>query len=406
MKKIIISLVVLAMMATGCQAPDDKEEKPVVTQEQKTMVDARNELTFKLLNKIYSQDVYANMAISGISAHVALSMVANGAQMPCLTEILSTLGIDKINITDVNLQNRTFLGKAYGEDIEMVNSNSMWVGKDANVVADFSDTMKKSYNAAVEPIDFADEKSPDKINDWVSKSTNGKISKLVTYEEIKDALLMLINALYLKAPWTEQFEVEATSDKDFTKLDGSKKSVRMMTRTGFYRYRRGEGFGIARIPFGKNEELAMYVVLPDAAEGLVNLIDFFDRENFELQLLKMKGKELQLSMPKVKFEFETDLVPMLKKLGMVAVFDPSTSDLSGMVSNPSNAYISLIKHKTFIDVHEGGIEAAAVTAVEMVAGAAPGEEGPEEFVVDHPYMFLIRDEVSGDVLFASCVTNP
>ena len=111
-------------------------------------------------------------------------------------------------------------------------------------------------------------------------------------------------------------------------------------------------------------------------------------------------------MPKTKVEYEADLVPLLKKMGMNAIFDSTISDLSGMVANPQNAYVSLIKHKTYINIDEAGTEAAAVTAIGMVGSAAPGEDKPKEFKVDHPFMMIIRDEGTGEVVFSAFVTEP
>ena len=410
MKKVVFTIVAVALLFTGCGAKEEEkkeEEKPVVSKEQTELVNIQNDFTFSLLSRLYNEDNYTNTSISGLSAHIALCMVANGAASPCLEEILTTIGLDGLDIDKVNQTNNAFLFKKYGEDITITNSNSMWVTKDTKVAPEFADKMSKMYGAKTDVIDFSDEKSPDTINGWVAKSTNNKISKLVNYDEIKDALMLLLNALYLKAPWTTQFDPEATSDMKFTLLDGKPKNVKMMSRESVYKYHKGEGFQIVRIPYGKNEELAMYVVLPESLDGLINLVQMFDRKTLDIELAKMKEKPLQFKMPKINFEYETNLIPTLKKMGMNAVFDPSTSNLSNMIVPPPEAFISLIKHKVFMDVNEGGTEAAAVTSIGMVGSAAPGEENkPDEFICDHPYMFLIRDEVSGQLLFASCAVNP
>ncbi|MBP7733747.1 MAG: serpin family protein [Caldisericia bacterium] len=406
-KKIGIMMICILLITPGCAKQEEKqEEKPVVTQEQSDLVAAENDFAFSLLTKLYGQDTYTNTSISGTSAYIALCMLANGAKSPCLEEMMTAMGLDGQDIKAINQFNSKFIHKQYGDDISIVNSNSIWVGKDAMIVDDFANTVKTQYSATAEKIDFSDEKSPETINSWVEKSTNGKIKDLVNYDEIKDALMMLINALYLKAPWTNTFNPKLTSDQDFVTLPGKPVKVKMMNRLGFYQYHKGDGFDIVRLPYGQKEELAMYIVLPEAKDGLITLSEFFDRKEFELQLAKMKDTEINLQLPRTKIEFEADLVPLLKKMGMNAIFDGSISDLSGMIANPQNAFVSLIKHKTYINIDEAGTEAAAVTAVEMVGSAAPGEKEPKEFKVDHPFMTIIRDEATGEVVFSAFVTEP
>lgn len=406
-KKIGIMMICILLITPGCtKQEEEQEEKPVITQEQSDLVAAENDFAFSLLTKLYGQDTYTNTSISGTSAYIALCMLANGAKSPCLEEMMTAMGLDGQDIKTINQLNSKFIHKQYGDDINIVNSNSVWVGKDAMLVDDFANTMETQYSATAEKIDFSDEKSPETINGWVEKSTNGKIKDLVSYDEIKDALMMLINALYLKAPWTNTFNSKLTSDQDFVTLPGKSVKVKMMNRVGFYQYHKGDGFDIVRLPYGQKEELAMYIVLPEAKDGLITLSEFFDRKEFELQLAKMKDTEINLQLPRTKIEFEADLVPLLKKMGMNAIFDSSISDLSGMVANPQNAFVSLIKHKTYINIDEAGTEAAAVTAVEMVGSAAPGEKEPKEFKVDHPFMTIIRDEATGEVVFSAFVTEP
>ncbi len=408
MKRFVFALIVATLLFSGCGMEKKTDEvKPVESQESIDTTNAQNDFTFNLLSRLYGDDYYQNVAISGVSAHIALCLTANGAVGSVKDEIQSALGLEGIDMKAVNEHNKKFIDKKYADDIDLVVSNSLWVNKDTKMVDDFLKMAADYYKASVEKTDFSDEKAANAVNEWISKSTNGKISKMVTPEELSDAMLLLLNALYLKAPWTNQFDKLATTDQDFTLLNGSKKKVKMMSREGFYKYHKGEGFQIVRMPYGKNEELAMYVVLPESDDGLVTLANFFTQKELDVEIAKMKDLLLDLNIPKFKFEYETNLIPTLKKLGMNACFDPTTSSFSDMIQPPPEAYISLIKHKVFMDVHEAGTEAAAATSVEFIAGAAPGEEsGPPKFLVDHPFMFIIRDEVSGEIMFASCVSVP
>jgi serpin B len=407
MRNIGIFLLCLLLVVPGCTQQDTKqEEKPVISQEQKDFITTENDFTFTLLSKLYDQDSYSNASISGTSAYIALCMLANGAKSPCLDEMMTAMGLDGQDIKNVNQYASKFLHKKYGDEISIVSSNSIWLGKDAMVVEDFANTMKTQYLSSAEKIDFSDEKSAQTINAWVDKSTNGKIKELVKYDEIKDMLLMLINAIYLKAPWTNTFDPQAIMDKEFTNILGQKKNIKMMSKNGIFKFHKGDGFDIARLPYGKNEDLALYIVLPESVDGLISLSKFFDRKYFELELAKIKETELSLQLPKIKIEFEADLIPTLKGMGMNAIFDPTISDLSDMVANPQNAYVSMIKHKTYVNIDEDGTEAAAVTGIGMVGSAAPDETKPREFIVDHPFMTIIRDESTGEVIFSAFVANP
>ena len=254
---------------------------------------------------------------------------------------------------------------------------------------------------------FKDAATVEKINSWVSEKTHGKIDKIL--EKIgPDTVMHLINAIYFKAAWTTAFDKDRTYKGRFTLSDESEVTADYMDfnpdadfQLLSYSYDSWEnGFSVIRIPYGR-DVFAFYGIVP-SYENETNIDDFIAQiaENgFDhyLQLLSKKTlKNFPLKLPKFKFGYEKSLVNVFKELGMEMVFVGGLDNISG-----SDLYISDIFHKTFIEVNEEGTEAAAITDIGVdCAGDLPG------FYADRPFVFMIRDDRTGSILFIGKVEDP
>lgn len=289
------------------------------------------------------------------------------------------------------------------EGFKLHIANALWGQVGHPFEASFLDTLAENYGAGINVVDFiqAHEQARQVINGWVADRTEDRIQDLLP-QGVLDAStrLVLTNAIYFNAAWKFPFKEEATAPGDFTRLDGSTVSVPMMTNTAeiVYYHNEEEGYEAVELPYD-GADLSMLIVLPS------------DLGAFEVRLQEMGSllpiapardpRPVTLTMPKFRVESAFALVPTLKALGMTAPF--ADADFSG-IDGSRDLFISDVIHKAFVSVDEAGTEAAAATAV-VIGRTSAGPE-PVTLRLDRPFVFFIRDDVTGTVLFAGRVADP
>lgn len=252
------------------------------------------------------------------------------------------------------------------------------------------------------------------VNSWVEKETSGLIKDLLPWGSVTSATrLIFANALYFKGAWNEKFDPRFTQDDDFHLLDGSKVQVPFMTSRKKQQFISAfDDFKVLRLPYKQRKDhrhFSMYFFLPDAKDGLPALVEKVCSESgvFNRHLPRQKERVNAFLIPKFKFSFGFEATEVLKGLGMVLPFC-TENDLSGIKDSPvdEDLFVSDIFHKAFIEVDECGTKAAAATAGYICGcGRGPPPDGMD-FVADHPFMFVIREETTGVVLFIGQVLNP
>ncbi|MDY0188255.1 MAG: serpin family protein [Syntrophus sp. (in: bacteria)] len=268
-----------------------------------------------------------------------------------------------------------------------------------DVSRDFKDLLKENFDAEL----FSG--GVDEINRWVREKTEGKIEKILEGLD-PNSVCVLLNAVYFKGRWESRFRESDTRYAPFKVSPGHEVTVPFMFRKGDVSILRKPDFQAASIPY-KGNTLSMVVLLPAEAEGLGRLESRLTGETLEQWLAELDASpaaEAELYLPKFKLETGYDLVPPCKTLGMKDAFDASgRADFRGMGWRKGDLWISQIKHRAFVEVNEEGTEAAAATAVAMVTKAI--RESPV-FRADHPFLFLIRDNRTGSILFLGRIANP
>ncbi|XP_076949331.1 serpin-ZXA-like [Bidens hawaiensis] len=221
--------------------------------------------------------------------------------------------------------------------------------------------------------------------------------------------LILANAVYFKGAWTQKFDQSKTKESDFHLLNGNKVRVPFMTNKEKQYVHEFNDFKVLGLPYfqGKDERrFTMYFFLPDAKDGLQSLIEKIGSTSkfFKRHIPHKKVQLSQFLIPKFKIEFGFEASDMLKELGLVLPFSYS---LTEMVDS-EQVYVSKILHKSFVEVNEKGTEAAAVTVTMFVGCSLQKVKRPKkvDFVADHPFLFVIQEDVSGVVLFTGQVINP
>lgn len=264
--------------------------------------------------------------------------------------------------------------------------------------------MKETYGVSITPVDYADApgEACKTINEWVESQTAEKIKDLIKESDLTPPpALVLVNAIYFKGDWESQFKKDQTRESDFTVPNGGTTKVPLMHQTGDFGYKATGNMQILELPY-TGKSLSMVVLLPRAADGLNEIENTLTPGNLRAWLSGLATQRVNVAFPKFRIEWGVkDLKPTLKALGMKTAFIWRQADFSGMDGTMS-LFIGAVLHKAFVDVNEAGTEAAAATAVIMPRGMAHFPD----FRADHPFLFLIRDNATGSILFLGRVTNP
>lgn len=276
----------------------------------------------------------------------------------------------------------------------------------------FLSLTKDTYKAPLELLDFAQSApaATRHINEWVEEQTRDRIRDLIPPDALdRDTRLVLVNAIYMKAPWANPFSESATRPAPFYVRGSEPQQVPMMTHRGSFGYARRDGFTIVTIPY-MGGDLQFLVLLPDARDGLSELEAKLTPDLLGSCANPGRGNII-LHLPKFKIEPPLfRLATVLKSLGMRSAFNEprGSANFDRMAPRKPDDYlfISEVFHKTFLDLDEKGTEAAAATAVAMMRATSLPPRNPPEVRVDHPFFFAIQHRPSGACLFLGRVTDP
>jgi len=277
----------------------------------------------------------------------------------------------------------------------------------------FLETLRSQLQAPFEAMNFMEDpdESRKEINAWVAEKTRDRIEDLLPPDSIKEETgLVLVNALYLVAPWAKEFQEAATKPADFHLSADQSVQVPTMHRQGDYGYRKFEGFSAVSIPY-LGGELQFLILLPDEVNGLPAMETKITPELLR-ECAALTNQELILSLPKFRVEPPLyQLGGVLQSLGMTEAFDipKGSANFEGIAPRRPDDYLAIsdVFHKTFIEIDEKGTEAAAATAVVMIrATAMPVEKEPLKVKVDRPFFFAIQHLPTGACLFLGHVVDP
>ena len=370
--------------------------EPIEDPDVSSVASANTRFGFKLLHDLREREPGGNIFISPLSISIALTMTYNGAVGETERAMAEVLEIDALDLSTINNSNKALRDSLESPDpkVEISIANSIWSRQGVNFDADFLERNRAFFGAEVASLDFSSPQVAAMINEWVNTNTNGKIEKIVDRID-PQTLLFLINAIYFKGNWQDEFDKSMTRQGVFHMPDGSEKQVQMMRREGEYPYFHGENFEATSLPYGDGR-LAMYIFLPNRNSNLNKFLRNLNAENWEGWISQLQDRRQTTMLPRFKLEYEIRLNDTLEALGMGIAFGAG-ADFSGM--GPS-LFISEVRHKTFVEVNEEGTEAAAVTAVVGVKSLPP------TFRVDRPFFFAIYDAETETILFMGTVTEP
>ncbi|KAM5587523.1 serpin-ZX-like [Rosa sericea] len=358
------------------------------------------EITKQLLQTEFKDK---NMVYSPVSIHIVLSLIAAGKTSSDLDQFLSFLkskSVDDLNSLAYNLVT-SILADASRRGGPCLNfANGLWVDESLPLDHSYEKVLSTSYKAALNHVDFKSnpEGVKTQVNSWINKETNGLIPEILSPHSVTTLTSRIFaNALYFKATWDDEyFDASRTRKGEFHLLNGDLvKGVRFMTSGHRHSISAYDGFKVLSLPYKPSRDYKdmrgfyMHLLLPDARDGLPALAErvcsesgFLDRH---LQWNEVKVRKLLIPKFKISSRFEASGV--MEKLGL-----------------PADAMVMM--HEALIEVDENGTTAAAATVAQSYRALAPPPEVKEEdFVADHPFMFLI-EEGRGTMLFMGHVLNP
>ncbi len=369
----------------------------------KIAVAAQRTFGLHLLRELIDRKPAQNVFISPLSVFLALHMTENGAAGATRTAMRKALSLPPLDAAALNASSVALQGLLKGRDPGALTiANALWADRQFTLAPDFVKLCESVFNAHAASLDFTDPKSTVEMNDWVKTNTNGKIGDIVTYDAVRKAAVVLINAVYFAGKWRSEFPASQTSDQPFHKTGGSTKTVPMMRQTRLTgAYRSGGNFEGAML-FYKESSMFFYVLLPQPGKTPKDALASLDLDHLTSGPSEF---DLDLKLPRFSLDFSASLVEDLKKMGMDVAFHYPQADFVPMGSK--QFYISDVIHKTRLEVDEKGTVAAAATAVTMMAGSAMPQRRPvKTLVFDRPFAVLIGESQTGAVLFAGAIEDP
>ncbi|MDP8314379.1 MAG: serpin family protein [Candidatus Celaenobacter antarcticus] len=371
-----------------------------------SVVKGNNSFCFDLYQELKGEE--GNLFFSPYSISTALAMTYAGARGETEKQMAQvmhyTLPQEELHPAFSILQSDLNTIEKKG-DVQLNIANSLWLQKGDPFLDSFLGLNKKYYNAGLYFVNFSQSAEVrDKINVWVEDKTHDKIQDLIKPPiPLPETSLILCNAIYFKGNWLSQFDKKNTKDDDFYLCKDKTIRVPMMSQKFDYRYMDFGDFEGIELSY-EGEDISMLMFLPKEIDGLSKLENCMTADTVTIwvnELLAVYERTVLVTIPKFKTICEFELARVLSDMGMPAAFSPQ-ANFSGM-NGKSGLFISNVIHKAFVDVNEEGTEAAAATAVVMLKSVAAK---PLEFRADHPFIFLIRENKTGSILFIGRIVDP
>jgi serine protease inhibitor len=383
--------------------PVHKEPKKVVlTKKSAEIIQADQQFAFELFKEVYGLSEEDNQMISPLSTSYALGMTYNGSVGDTKEAFRQVFHFGDWTDQEVNGSYKDLMSQLVTLDdhVQFSIANSIWYRLGYEVLEAFIATNQEYFDAAVEELDFSDPGAVDIINGWIEDKTNDKIKDMLDYIPA-DAVMYLVNAIYFNATWKYRFDPEETFEGDFILEGGAVHQCDFMQVEGAFNYTSQENFKAVELPYG-DSAFSMVVLLPNPGVTTAALVEEMNADSWDSWFEYSYPTNILIELPKFKYGFKSLLNVPLINLGLGIAFSDG-ADFTNI--NPGgNIFISRVIHQTFIDVKEEGTEAAAATIVEMELTSI--HDGPYQFKADRPFLYVIKENSTGAILFMGKVGKP
>lgn len=368
---------------------------------------ANGTFAINLLKMLGEEDHSRNVFFSPLSLSSVLTMVLMGAKGNTAAQMSQALCLNEGGDVHRGFQSLLREVSTSGPQCLLRTANRLFGEKTCDFLPAFKESCQKFYQADLEELSFAEdtEECRKHINDWVMEKTEGKISEILGSGTVGPLTkLVLVNAIYFKGKWNEQFNRKHTRGMPF-KTNQEKKTVQMMFKQAKFKMGHVEEVPaqVLELPY-VGAELSMLILLPDENTDLAVVEKALTYEKFRTWTSpeKLTEEKVQVFLPRLKLEASYDLEAFLRRLGMTDAFEEAKADFSGM-SAKKNVPMSKVAHKCFVEVNEEGTEAAGATAVVRNSRCCRMEP---KFCADHPFLFFIRHRETNSIFFCGRFSSP
>lgn len=405
-------IIILAVAAIGIlgtftvlsPVSDSNNDSSVNNSTSENVSSSHKDFVFGFYSKVADQNPESNLFFSPLGISMAFSLAYEGAEGETATQMQQAFDFEKDDKKRGEMV-AELLERLDGKDLYKLQvANALWVKDDYKIKQAYLDTATTYYNSTVDNVDFVTDDGVDKINNWVKQKTEDKIQDILPPGSTDDQTRMVItNAVYFKGKWALQFNQQKTTEELFwIDKDKSVEVMMMKQPADMFYYAETDDLQALEMYY-VGGDISMLVLLPKDRDGINSLEKSLDMQKLDSINSMMERKPLTVHIPKFEFETEYGLVGLMKNLGIHDAFDENNANFEGITDE--QVYLEQAKHKAFVSVDEEGTEAAAITA--LVVRATSGPPAPEhEFIADHPFVFVIQEKDTGEILFIGRFFNP
>ncbi|CAN9511550.1 unnamed protein product [Ophioblennius macclurei] len=395
----VIRIVALCLLAVAASAEEDKK----LSSHAITLADNSADLAFSLYRNMAKEKDTENIVISPVVVASSLGMVALGGKASTASQVKTVLSADKLKDEHLHAGLSELLSEV--SDAKKRNTtwkinNRLYGPSSVSFADDFVKSSKKHYNYDHSKINLRDKRSAiNSINEWAAKSTDGKLPEITKDVQNPDGA-MIVNAMFFKPHWEEKFHEKMVDQRAFLVSRSFTVAVPMMHRTGLYDfYDDSENrFYVLKMPLGQ-KQASMIMIMPYQLETLDRLEKLLTKKQVDTWLSKMENKAVAISMPKISVEVSHNLQKHLAELGLTEAVDKSKADLSN-ISGKKDLYLSNVFHASALELDvEGNPVDTSIFGTEKL-------RNPKLFYVDHPFVFLVKDNKTNSILYLGRVVKP
>jgi serpin B len=397
------------MAVAGCSDPTGPSpitELPrALSATEREVLGRSNAFAFSLAKQLLPPGAGDNLFWSPLSASMLLGMILNGADGNTYAQMQSVLGFEGLSQEQINqgYADLTDLLVSLDPTVTIELGNSVWAAQGFPVLPDFTQRVQSSFNAEAANVNFGDPATLPRINRWASDATHGRIETI--FDELPpNVVMVLLNAIYFKGSWTNQFDKARTERAPFTRPDGSTVTADLMYLDNY----RAEDpatsmlfrndVTVVDLPYGGGA-FSMTLALPAQGRSVQALAESLTVEQWNAWMSEMGSTKRGaiVRLPRFELEWDKTLNEPLQALGMTDAFGPANFS---RLTAAGGVYLAIVKQKTFVKVDEEGTEAAAVT------GGAMATSGPPTIRFDRPFLFVLRERLTGTILFMGVIHDP
>lgn len=402
LKMWLTNLLTLALIVKSASAATAASADKVLSNHATILADNSANLGFTLYQNMAKEKSVENIAISPVVVASSLGLVALGGKASTASQVKTILKAAKVKDEQLHSGFAELLTEVSDPKTRNVTwkiNNRLYGPSSVNFVDNFVKNSKKHYNFDQSKINFKDKKSAlNSINEWAAKSTDGKLPEVT--KDVKTDGAMIVNAMFFKPHWDQQFHHKMVDNRGFMVSRSYTVSVQMMHRTGLYGYfdDTANKLSVLSMPLA-HKKSTMLFIMPHNVEPLNRLEKMLTKKQLDTWLSKLKENAVAVSLPKVSMEVSHNLQKHLEGLGLTEAVDKSKADFSN-ISGKKDLYLSSVFHASALEWDTEGNE------MDTSIYASEKLRNPKLFYVDHPFIFLVKDQKTNSILFIGRMVRP